>query len=481
MAKNPRVYLDIAIGNRAGGRVLFELFADVTPRTAENFRGLCTGEYGQGRTTKRPLSYIGCSFFRSVKGVLVQSGDFQFNNGDGGESVYGGTFNDEDFSRRHTQGGILSMANRGRNSNGSQFFITLKRHPLLDGKHIVFGQVIGGMDVIRAIGQVPTDRDEKPRVPVTIVGSGEVGRANKSPANLHVQMEKHIADLNEELAPSGLKVPEAVKAKAILAGKQGGAVVLDSAPADRHLENRGEREDVTEDQEGTTTAPARNERERRLLELRLKMNQCRASNSKEVVEEQKRAADPDYAKRRAGEQQQQQQQQQQQLERNGKAGGQEANGEASQQRQLPKGKEHLLDTVETVEMRDAKRKKGNPDAFGWDVFNQDSLLRAHEKRLKHISFDEKAYKEQKDKLQEDTSLFAGFGYKPTEEAKDRLQAAIEKIHEKKKEFSRRRDYCAEEDVTYINERNRHFNRKMQRAFGAYTEEIRQNLERGTAL
>eukprot|EP00418_Pyrodinium_bahamense_P012293 CAMPEP_0179131102 /NCGR_PEP_ID=MMETSP0796-20121207/62266_1 /TAXON_ID=73915 /ORGANISM="Pyrodinium bahamense, Strain pbaha01" /LENGTH=405 /DNA_ID=CAMNT_0020830021 /DNA_START=87 /DNA_END=1302 /DNA_ORIENTATION=- len=405
MAKNPRVYLDIAIGNRAGGRVLFELFADVTPRTAENFRGLCTGEYGQGRTTKRPLSYIGCSFFRSVKGVLVQSGDFQFNNGDGGESVYGGTFNDEDFSRRHTQGGILSMANRGRNSNGSQFFITLKRHPLLDGKHIVFGQVIGGMDVIRAIGQVPTDRDEKPRVPVTIVGSGEVGRANKSPANLHVQMEKHIADLNEELAPSGLKVPE------------------------------------------------------------LKMNQCRASNSKEVVEEQKRAADPDYAKRRAGEQQQQQQQQQQQLERNGKAGGQEANGEASQQRQLPKGKEHLLDTVETVEMRDAKRKKGNPDAFGWDVFNQDSLLRAHEKRLKHISFDEKAYKEQKDKLQEDTSLFAGFGYKPTEEAKDRLQAAIEKIHEKKKEFSRRRDYCAEEDVTYINERNRHFNRKMQRAFG----------------
>lgn len=469
MAKNPRVYLDITIGSRAGGRVVFELFADVTPRTAENFRGLCTGEYGKGRLTKKPLSYEGCSFFRSVKGTMVQSGDFQFNNGDGGESVYGGTFNDEDFSRRHTQGGILSMANKGRNSNGSQFFITLKRHPLLDGKHIAFGQVIAGMDVIRAIGQVPIDKDEKPRVPISIVGCGEVGRAKKSPANLHFQVEQHIADLNEEIAPTGAKVPEAHKAKAILAGKQGGAAVEDATPVGR----KAGQEDEAEDEQGAATVPARNERERRLMELRLKMNKCRASNNKEVVEEQKRAADPEYAMKQA--------RAEKKREREEKEKEQEEGGDSSRGKALPKGKEYLLESVEMVEMKDAKKKKGNPDAFGWDVFNQESLLRAHEKRLKHISFDDKAYKEQQERLEQDSSMFGGFGHQPSEAAKDRLQNAMEKMMDKKKDFSRRRAHCEEEDVTYINERNRHFNRKMQRYFGAYTEEIRQNLERGTAL
>uniref|UniRef100_A0A7S1SCA6 PPIase cyclophilin-type domain-containing protein n=1 Tax=Alexandrium catenella TaxID=2925 RepID=A0A7S1SCA6_ALECA len=402
---------------------------------------------------------------------MVQSGDFQFNNGDGGESVYGGTFNDEDFSRRHTQGGILSMANKGRNSNGSQFFITLRRHAMLDGKHIAFGQVIAGMDVIRAIGQVPVDRDEKPRVAVTIVGSGEVGRATKSPANIHAQLEKHIGDLNEEIAPTGAKVPEAVKAKAILAGKQGGAAVESATPAGKA---GGKEDEAEEDEEGTATAPARNERERRLMELRLKMNACRTSNSKEVVEEQKRAADPEYAMRQARAQKKREREEKEQKE-------EEEGGGAGQGKGVPRGKEYLLDTVETVEMKDAKKKKGNPDAFGWDVFNQDSLLRAHEKRLKHIQHDGKAYLEQKQEEEAKSSVFAGFGHKPTEEAKDRLQNAMEKVMEKKKEFSRRRAYCEEEDVTYINERNRHFNKKMQRYFGSYTEEIRQNLERGTAL
>jgi len=326
------------------------------------------------------------------------------------------------------------------------------------------------MDVLRAIGQVPTDRDERPRVPVTVVGCGEVGKANKSPANLHVQVEKHINDLNEEIAPTGAKVPEAIKAKAILTGKQGGAAVEDATPVTRRSDDKNEEAD--EGEQGTTTVPARNERERRLFELRLKMNQCRASNNKEVVEEQKRAADPEYAMRQA--------RAQQKREREEKADAQQE-GDETRAKTVPKGKEYMLETVETVEMKDAKKKKGNPEAFGWDVFNQDSLLRAHEKRLKHITFEEKAYKEQKEQLQGDTSLFAGFGHKPTEEAKERLQGAVEKILDKKKDFSRRREYCPEEDVTYINERNRHFNKKMQRYFGAYTEEIRQNLERGTAL
>lgn len=463
---NIRVYLDISIGSRTGGRVVFELFSDVTPRTAENFRGLCTGEFGLGRTTKKKLSYEGCSFFRSVKGSHLQSGDFQFNNGDGGESIYGGKFADEDFSRRHTQAGVLSMANNGRNSNGSQFFITLKRHPQLDNKHIAFGQVVDGMDIIRAISQVPVDKDEKPRVPVTIVGCGEVDRKTHSGTSLNDMMSQQIADLHEKAAPS--KVNAAAEGRAVLAGKQGGAEVPEAAESSDKKAAADEAE-----QAAVATRPARNERERKLFELRLKMNQGRQSNNKEVVEEQKRDADPNYSRRKA--EQNHKRTIEQASERGGDADPVEKPGA------VPKGKEYLNETVETVEMKAAKKKKGNPDAFGWDVFNSDSLYRAHDKRLKHIEFHEKEYVEQQKALEEDTSLFRGHGHVPSEAGKERLAEAMEKMAQHKRDFSRRRAVNADEDITYVNERNRHFNKKMERAFGAYTQETRQNLERGTAL
>lgn len=394
---------------------------------------------------------------------MIQGGD-PTGTGKGGESIYGGKFEDECHrDLKHTGAGILSMANAGENSNGSQFFITLKRCPQLDGRHIAFGQVVEGMDVIRAVAQVPIDRDEKPRVSVMIVGCGQVGSMTRNQADPRSIMSQQIADLGEEVAPTGAKVPEAVKAKAILAGKQGGAVVTDA---------RGDRRPVAPEEtaeEGAGTAPARNERERRLYELRLRMNQGRASNGKEVVEEQKRSADPDYGKKKA------EARHKRSLEA---AEGQEG---ADAVPALPEGKAYLLDTLESTEMREAKKKKKHPDAFGWDVFNQDSLYRAHDKRLVHIQFDEKAYNQQKEQLQEDQPMFAGFGFKASEEAKDRLSAAMDNVLAKKKDFSRRRDHCDEEDVTYVNERNRHFNKKIQRAFGSYTEEIRQNLERGTAL
>jgi len=463
--------LDISIGGRGGGRVVFELFYDLTPRTAENFRGLCTGEYGVGRTTKKKMSYQGCSVFRSVKDFMIQAGDFQFNTGDGGESIYGGTFNDEDFSRRHTQAGVLSMANRGRNSNGSQFFITLKRCPRLDGKHIVFGQVVDGMDVIRAIGKVPIDKDERPRVPITIVGCGETGSKKGNGADPTLVMGQDIAKLTEEMIP---EENAAQKAKAILKGGQGGAAV-------ESLEGGSSRKKDEED-ESAAMAPPKNERERRLFELRMRMNQGRVKNSKEVVEEQKRNSDPDYAKKQADFRHKRALAEDAGGDK-GKAKGEDADDPSEKPGAVPKGKDYLNDTVEKVEMREAKKKKGNPDAFGWDVFNQDSLYRAHDTRLKHMTFDEKAYTEQKEKVeaQGDAAMASGFGFQPSEEGKERLQEAMDKMVAKKGDFSRRRLHVAEEDATYVNERNRHFNKKLQRAFGAYTEETRQNLERGTAL
>jgi peptidyl-prolyl isomerase G (cyclophilin G) len=168
-----KIYLDIVIGNKSLGRIDIELFFDITPKTAENFRGLCTGEYGKGKVYKKNLHYQGSRFHRIVEDQFIQGGDFVYGNGSGGESIYGETFKDENFQRRHAVAGLLSMANKGRNSNSSQFMITLKPCPHLDGKHVVFGQVVGGMEIVREIGKIPTDINERPKIKVVIFTCGD--------------------------------------------------------------------------------------------------------------------------------------------------------------------------------------------------------------------------------------------------------------------------------------------------------------------
>ncbi|XP_010920189.1 peptidyl-prolyl cis-trans isomerase [Elaeis guineensis] len=172
MTSNPRVYLDITIGGALAGRIVVELFADVTPKTAENFRALCTGENGFGRSGKR-LHYKGSTFHRVIPGFMCQGGDFTAGNGTGGESIYGAKFADEDFVRKHTGPGVVSMANSGPNTNGSQFFICMAKTPWLDGRHVVFGQVVEGMDVVTAIEKVGSAGGRTSKT-VTIADCGQL-------------------------------------------------------------------------------------------------------------------------------------------------------------------------------------------------------------------------------------------------------------------------------------------------------------------
>ncbi|GAA0170076.1 chaperone [Lithospermum erythrorhizon] len=169
---NPRVYFDITIGGEPAGRVVMELFSDTTPKTAENFRALCTGEKGVGKSGKA-LHYKGSIFHRVIPGFMCQGGDFTKGNGTGGESIFGAKFGDENFVRKHTGPGILSMANAGPNTNGSQFFICTSKTRWLDGKHVVFGKVVEGMDVLKAVEKVGSQAGKTTK-PVVIQDCGQL-------------------------------------------------------------------------------------------------------------------------------------------------------------------------------------------------------------------------------------------------------------------------------------------------------------------
>ncbi|KAJ7068546.1 peptidyl-prolyl cis-trans isomerase [Mycena amicta] len=181
-------FFDITIGGKPIGRIVFSLYSDLVPRTADNFRALCTGEKGVGEKGK-PLTYKGSGFHRIIKLFMCQGGDFTAGNGTGGESIYGDKFEDEAFPVKHERPFLLSMANSGPNTNGSQFFITTVATPHLDDKHVVFGEVIKGKSVVRQMENSPTGQGDVPNSPIVIADCGVLAPDDPSLAEVAVKAD----------------------------------------------------------------------------------------------------------------------------------------------------------------------------------------------------------------------------------------------------------------------------------------------------
>ncbi|KAK9818522.1 hypothetical protein WJX74_008437 [Apatococcus lobatus] len=495
---NFRVFFDIEISREPIGRVMFELFADIVPKTAENFRCLCTGERGKGKTGKS-LHYQSSVFHRIIPKFMCQGGDFTQGDGTGGESIYGETFEDENFRLRHDGPGLLSMANAGPGTNGSQFFICTEPCPWLDSKHVVFGRVIEGMAVVKkmeACGSSSGSVNQR----VSIAECGELPSKRQIVQRMEAE-KKELADLKKGVA---FVDPDKESLQRLKALRGEVDQPLKSAPPMRTAQDelrqaaaasRGDSEagglptatdstlnatqaypealPETQAHQPEAHSPAHevqggdptqgmSEKQKRMWNLQQKLQQSRKANQGAVIAEKKRdqrSEDGDRlsAKRKWYDEKQ-------------------AKREADLKRLgLGPKDTHRLETAEQAEAAYAKKRKSGED---WEA-------EMFSKAAANVPYTRQDYESLRE---QDPDFYRGadsmeYGKTPNlpEKNVDKMVAELNDRQQKAADKSRRRKFREAKDVDFINDRNAHFNRKIDRAFSSYTNEIRANLERGTAL
>ena len=505
-----KVFMDFVAGNTALGRIEIELFFDITPQTCENFRGLCTGEYGNGHVYRKKLSYKGTKIFQVVDGKYMIGGDIVYNSGRGGESIYGEFFKDENFKRRHACGGLLSMNNFGKDKNNSQFIITIKACPQLDDKHVVFGHIIKGMEVIKEISKIPTDMNNRPKIKIFVFNCGdydfkrtkfqgdifketidEIIRIRTEKEKIKMMGPEEIAEYKKELAEK--KLEDEKKENDYNFGKDNndeknldirGNNLIDDLILDKNNKNNSKKgniemyndeEEEEEDEEDNLIKDRKNKKLdddliKEYESTLLKINEAINLNTKEVnlsnyinsnhglinqnnnyVFLNGKRADKSWLKK------------------------EEETKNILMAKGIPETKQYLLESISQNEKKsNFLKKKKKREINGNDLFTQEAYYRAYKKRSKVLPFDKDLYDDEmqngisKNKIQNDIK-------------KELLGNDMKAQIEKRAQFSRRRPVIEEDEVDYINERNQKYNKKLHRFFGNESKEIKNNMERRTAL
>jgi len=498
------------------GRLEMELFANKVPRTAENFRALCTGEKGMG-PGGAPLHYKGSCFHRVISGFMAQCGDFTHGDGTGGESIYGAHFPDENFTVKHDKKGLLSMANAGPHTNGSQFFLTFKALPHLDNRHVVFGALKKGYDVLAVIEKCATDAADRPKLDVTVSDCGQVESEWATAAEAKAG----------EARKAGGAFSHSQKATSAPRGTEGGG----SSSSSRAAEEDEEEEEGEGGGGRGTAARARAEQEaeidvesatqgmsavqKRLFLVRMKMNQGRKANKTEAELEYRRHKDPKFAERQAAFERDEERRAALQAQTQTQAGGK--SGKASTQQQ-PKANNswgvRVVDsdlslqlTLQDAERQEASeaKKVARQRAHGQDASREDVHFENYKKLLKKLpgsdttgppsgssssssSSSTKRSLEQSSSSSSSSSVFPDdFMYGSAAASKvssTGLQRLAQHMQDKDDAMTKNKNKKRRIDTDKgpaINAKNEIFNKAAARAFDKYTLEIRQNLERGSAL
>jgi len=471
MSPLPRVFLDVAIGRERVGRIVIELRKDVVPRTCENFRALCTGERGRSASSGAVLSFKKSVFHRVIPEFMIQGGDFTRGDGTGGESVYGTTFEDENFTLSHRGAGTVSMANAGPNTNGSQFFICTGDTPWLDGKHVVFGFVVEGMDVVRKI-ESRGSKSGKTREEITIAECGEIpaeliGEDElTADAKLLLQREAEERKLaNKEARPIADENPDAASVRRLREMEEQAEAAAERAAASRGVV-------VTDYSDPSAMDPTAgmSDKQRRLFELRLKLNEGRKKNQAAVIEEKKRVDAPE------------------EYEKAQKRKMMEAGKKTYQDNLVKQGIDpkagHLAVTIEQANSKKAKKQQYDPNNAGQFSSERQHLTYERERALFNAQISAEEYKAQKESVP-DFYRSADSVYhstnKPTQEAIDRLAQNVIASQRKKQEARDKRQARETRALDGINLRNERHNAMLAKAYDKYSSEIKANLERGTAL